>query len=118
MEKTLSKIHTQLFTALKAFHTQPFDVWCPMLDECYDLTQYLYRNRMLPPITDDLKAHCIERTKDHFLREGKEIGTEAVRKEMNDHYYAKVEKFLLVQFLESLDQEGADELLKKTKSLA
>jgi hypothetical protein len=67
--------------------------------------------------SESLKDHCKAFTKRLFLERGEELGTNDVRKRMNEYYFQKMENFLLVEFLESLDQEGADALLKNTKTL-
>jgi hypothetical protein len=92
-------------------------VWHPLLDGCGDLKAYLHRNKLLPDVDDDLKQSCMFVTKHKWLSEGREIGTEAVRKEMNAHYFSMVENHLLVRWMEGLTQEGVDEVLKKTKEL-
>lgn len=107
----------QAYHLLKLFHSGVFASWHKELANVPQLRKWLYANGYLKPVTPECKQSCIEATKRHFLAQGKEIGTEAVRGEMNDHYLTLVEEFMMVEYLEGMTQIEADNLLRKLKTL-
>jgi hypothetical protein len=115
--ETKPPLFDQALDVLKAFHRGHFAEWYPRLSKNPDFCAWLYKNNYLRPVMPECKQSCIDATKRHFLEQGAEIGTEAVRNDMNNHYLNLVQEFMVVDYLEGMTQREADELLKRIKNL-